>query len=427
LKDDEMVNDADVAEEMGFEKLCASGNCNSMPSKQKMQVKVHYDTSFNADTSDVNSYLDQMFTHVQSHFCQISLGTQVHIEVLGSYTYHADQTWTATGDILGGSVKDIAAADNSGADVQVFMCKDSSFYGTVGIAWVGTMCKTYYSGYNANLNEKRQNVLSSSSVVAHEMGHNMGMLHDFDDVHGGSNGPCDGTGIMSYGSAPNVWSTCSRNDFLALYNEIVSSSSLYWCLDDYPSACGGTPPGPTTAPPPTTAAPPPTGCGSPQWATDQWCDDENNNADCNWDGGACCNNDFGGWDTYCSACQCLEPSTTTTAAPTTTTTTTAAPTTTGTPSGCGSPQWAEDQWCDDENNNADCNWDGGACCNNAFGGWDTYCSDCQCLDPNVEATTTTEAPCVDIHPTWKCEKRKNKGKCSKNWVKKKCAKTCEEC
>ena len=150
-------------------------------------LQVHYDTSFNADTSDVTSYLDQMLTHVQSHFCQISLGTQVHIEVrfksylhsiflksktcvkihlqvIGGYTYHADQTWTADGDILGGSVKDIAAADNSGADVQVFMCKDSSFYGTVGIAWVGTMCKTYYSGYNANLNEKRQNVLASSSV-----------------------------------------------------------------------------------------------------------------------------------------------------------------------------------------------------------------------------------------------------------------------
>ena len=67
-------------------------------------------------------------------------------------------------------------------------------------------------------------------VVAHEMGHNMGMLHDFDDTHGGSGGACDGTGIMSYGSAPNVWSTCSKNDFLALYNSIVDSS-VYWCLD----------------------------------------------------------------------------------------------------------------------------------------------------------------------------------------------------
>ena len=63
------------------------------------------------------------------------------------------------------------------------------------------------------------------------MGHNMGMLHDFDAKHGGSGGPCDGTGIMSYGSAPNVWSTCSKNDFLALYNSIIASSSKYWCLD----------------------------------------------------------------------------------------------------------------------------------------------------------------------------------------------------
>ena len=31
-----------------------------------------------------------------------------------------------------------------------------------------------------------------------------------------------------------------------------------------------------------------------------WCDDENNNADCNWDGGACCFNDAQGWDTYCT-------------------------------------------------------------------------------------------------------------------------------
>ena len=58
----------------------------------------------------------------------------------------------------------------------------------------------------------------------------MGMDHDFDESHGGSNGPCNGKGIMSYGSAPNVWSTCSRSDFLALYNQIMASSSKTWCL-----------------------------------------------------------------------------------------------------------------------------------------------------------------------------------------------------
>merc|ERR1712127_159197 len=119
---------------------------------------------------------------------------------------------------------------------------------------------------------------------------------------------------------------------------------------------GGTPPGPTAAPPPTTAAAPPPsdGCGSPQWATDKWCDDENNNAGCNYDGGACCNNNAQGWDNYCTDCACLE--------------------------GCGSPQWANDMWCDDENNNADCNYDGGACCFNKAQGWDNYCSDCECIE-----------------------------------------------
>ena len=63
------------------------------------------------------------------------------------------------------------------------------------------------------------------------MGHNLGMLHDFDKEHGGDNGPCNGKGIMSYGVAPNVWSTCSRNDFQALYNEIINDNSLHWCLD----------------------------------------------------------------------------------------------------------------------------------------------------------------------------------------------------
>ena len=70
------------------------------------------------------------------------------------------------------------------------------------------------------------------------MGHNMGMLHDFDAQHGGSGGACDGTGIMSYGSAPNQWSTCSKNDFLALYNQIIASSSWNWCLEGkYVVAC----------------------------------------------------------------------------------------------------------------------------------------------------------------------------------------------
>ena len=88
-----------------------------------------------------------------------------------------------------------------------------------------------------------------------------------------------------------------------LINLISSGWNTYCtdcdCLD--PNATGPTsptttaapPPEPTTASPPTTTEPP-TGCGSPQYNDDQWCDDDNNNAGCNYDGGACCDNNFSG-------------------------------------------------------------------------------------------------------------------------------------
>ena len=55
------------------------------------------------------------------------------------------------------------------------------------------------------------------------------MSHDFDDSHGGTGGPCDNTGIMSYGSTDYTgWSICSRSDFEKHY------ASRNWanCLED---------------------------------------------------------------------------------------------------------------------------------------------------------------------------------------------------
>ena len=64
------------------------------------------------------------------------------------------------------------------------------------------------------------------------MGHNLGMLHDFDDAHGGEGGPCDGKGFMSYGySVPQQWSTCSKNDFEAHYNNVASQGGSFFGLN----------------------------------------------------------------------------------------------------------------------------------------------------------------------------------------------------
>ena len=99
----------------------------------------------------------------------LSRGTfrRPYFQAIGGYTYHAGQSWKADpgsdGGSLAGPIRSIAAADNSGADLGVFMCKDPMFFGVVGLAYVGTLCRTS-SGSNAGVNEKRQNVLATSEV-----------------------------------------------------------------------------------------------------------------------------------------------------------------------------------------------------------------------------------------------------------------------
>ena len=73
------------------------------------------------------------------------------------------------------------------------------------------------------------------------------------------------------------------------------------------SACGGSSGGTTAAPAPTpaptTAAPTCASVGGKaHWIKDSWCDDENNNAACQFDGGDCCNNSKPNWNYYCKVC-----------------------------------------------------------------------------------------------------------------------------
>ena len=123
------------------------------------------------------------------------------------------------------------------------------------------------------------------------------------------------------------------------------------------------------------------GCPNPEWKGDGFCDDGNNNAVCNYDGGDCCGDNVN--MNYCSECQCLDPGYT--HHPTEVTVV------------CENPQYIGDGYCDDHLNIHDCTYDGGDCCGTAV--QTMYCSDCECLDVNyfwpTTASPTTESPCQD--------------------------------
>ena len=88
---------------------------------------------------------------------------------------------------------------------------------------------------------------------------------------------------------------------------------------------------------------------------DGYCQDENNNGACNYDGGDCCGSCI--ITEQCSQCQCLGG---------------------GETGGNDIPNpLIGDGYCQDEINNAECNYDGGDCCGACV--VTVQCTECQCL------------------------------------------------
>ena len=96
--------------------------------------------------------------------------------------------------------------------------------------------------------------------------------------------------------------------------------------------------------------------------------------------------------------------------------------TTTTPSPCEFPKFQGDNFCDDENNTEECEYDGGDCCKNNMIGWNQHCSKCECIDPNI-----MYPDCIDNWQTDFCKQRKEQGKCKSTKVARNCKDTCGFC
>ena len=129
-------------------------------------------------------------------------------------------------------------------------------------------------------------------------------------------------------------------------------------------------------------------------------------------------------------CECLESVSTTTTTPGPTgppgppfpTGPPGPPGPTGPPGLCGSPHFFQDGYCDDNNNNPGCNFDGGDCCPPyGHGSWDQYCSSCECIEP------TTRTACADIWSALKCKKKNKAGECDISCTTDDCIKTQANC
>lgn len=203
-------------------------NSNNLPSSNTLQVRVGYGDGLRnkvGGNSQANSYIQAAFAHVQAYYRHsASLGTTVNVQRVGQTKHYPGRYFKADGQSLD-MMKPTTKNELQGADLMVYVGYDQDYWGTIGLAFVGTVCESgWYDEAKQSMNEWRQTSTEMAYVLAHEIGHNLGMKHDFDDAHKGSG--CDMQGIMSYGNAPAKWSLCSKSDFKAHYLRVKNR----WCM-----------------------------------------------------------------------------------------------------------------------------------------------------------------------------------------------------
>lgn len=114
------------------------------------------------------------------------------------------------------------------ANLQVYFTYDNNLGGVSGVAWLGTACDTSRNE-RVSINEYFYDAAQTGQTVAHEIGHNLNMQHDFisNSDQTTSDRFCDigGTkctglgGVMDYYQKNYTrWSCCSQSDFKKLYD-----------------------------------------------------------------------------------------------------------------------------------------------------------------------------------------------------------------
>jgi len=204
-----------------------------LPSQVVVTTKIVYDRNlldyFSRDHDQVKQWLHRVMDLSRPLLLHSSLDIKIELDIAGDYVYENVRIQA-----------DVPSLENLKYDVYpkynnlIGAFTYSGQFGTVGMAWMGTACSTWGSAAGiTELYREDNSEFHSARTYVHEVGHNLGMWHDFDSIHGGKD--CDGQGLMSYGLTPDKWSSCSNEDFVDAYKrgllyEGQRSTPLHECL-----------------------------------------------------------------------------------------------------------------------------------------------------------------------------------------------------
>ena len=237
--DDEIIDEDAKKEEEATKVACSkSGDCRQLPKTQLLKLQILYNTPLLTKMGSedaVSKLINSVMTHVQAYYCHASLGSKLKLQQTG-VKYYKEPGWEASGKTLN-RLTEIMNDDFANSEARLFvgLTYDDEKHGKnnwAGLACIWAACNV--RAWENSISEWSADLTNFANTVAHEIGHNLGMDHDFDKSHKGKG--CDKQGIMSYDGTWNKWSKCSREDFTNHYRTVLKKKGK-WCLDEAPSAC----------------------------------------------------------------------------------------------------------------------------------------------------------------------------------------------
>jgi len=230
------------------EEACVGDDC-MLPPTQLLQIRVGYDDRFLNHYGGLKNLammrIVYSWVHIQAYYCHYSLGSKVKVQLLTPIKHYEGVSLPDSSSASLSKMRVHTENDIGNADLMLYMglkCTDCQWGG--GRAYTGVVCTSADKlKHSVNMYGTSPAMLAES--MAHEIGHNLGMHHDFATNHGSGSGntgdadtstnACNGQGFMSYGHHLAVWSDCSVKDFTAQF----TNNKDNWCLPPTTTACGG--------------------------------------------------------------------------------------------------------------------------------------------------------------------------------------------